>query len=104
MLCCSSCWVYASGLKDRGIFEKYSWAVLKAWSETITAGRCPLHCLYVKKARPCNEPEARFQIFCKHVLLLTKADIIQRSASHCLEPWLTGAAVSRIAGISGKSE
>ena len=41
---CSSCWVYASGLKDRGIFEKYSWAVLKAWSETITAGRCPLHC------------------------------------------------------------
>ena len=44
VLWCSSCWVYASGLKDRGIFEKYSWAVLKAWSETITAGRCPLHC------------------------------------------------------------
>ena len=34
----STCWVYASDLKDKGIFEKYSWAVLKAWSETIAAG------------------------------------------------------------------
>jgi len=42
VLGCSSCWVYASGLKDRGIFEKYSWAVLKAWSETISAGT-PYH-------------------------------------------------------------
>ena len=37
----STCWVYASDLKDKGIFEKYSWAVLKAWSETIAAGMCP---------------------------------------------------------------
>ena len=26
----STCWVYASDLKDKGIFEKYSWAVLKS--------------------------------------------------------------------------
>ena len=38
---CSTCWVYASDLKDKGIFEKYSWAVLKAWSETIAAGARP---------------------------------------------------------------
>ncbi len=35
---CSGCWVYASGLSDRSISEKYSWAVLKAWSETVSAG------------------------------------------------------------------
>ncbi|BDA48837.1 Potassium/sodium hyperpolarization-activated cyclic nucleotide-gated channel [Coccomyxa sp. Obi] len=35
---CSGCWVYASGLSDRGIYEKYTWAVLKAWSETVSAG------------------------------------------------------------------
>ena len=43
-LWCSNCWVYASGLWDQSISEKYSWAVLKAWSETIAAGtlhKCP---------------------------------------------------------------
>ena len=38
VLWCSNCWVYASGLWDQSISEKYSWAVLKAWSETIAAG------------------------------------------------------------------
>ena len=50
---CSTCWVYASDLKDKGIFEKYSWAVLKAWSETIAAGMCPdLHQFSSASRRP----------------------------------------------------
>jgi hypothetical protein len=34
----SNCWVYANDLAEESISEKYSWAVLKAWSETVAAG------------------------------------------------------------------
>lgn len=34
----SHCWVYAAGLDDGSISEKYSWSILKALSSTVTAG------------------------------------------------------------------
>ena len=60
----SNCWVYANGIADVSISEKYSWAVLKAWSETVAAGTpskaCHAHMQGVRMPL-CSLPLGRTQ-------------------------------------------